>query len=167
MPVEDRFGAFLPTTEIIDINDPSQLRWVLNNMAIMINNKVTGFYTKTEFINGKQWYPDPTLSSLTPKAPTPRMVYSIVVPFGALPNTATKTVAHGITFPTPNTYQSVQIYASATDPTGVINIPIPYASPVLANNIELFVDGTNVSITTGSDRTAFTKTDVYFEFIKE
>ena len=167
MAVQDRFGAYLPTTEILNVQDPEQLQWILNNMSIMINNKITGFYTKTQFITGKKWYPDPALTSQTPRRPTPRMVYGIVVPFGALPNTATKTVAHGITFPAANTYQGVQIYACATDPTGVVQIPIPYSSPTLVDNIELFIDGTNVSITTGADWSAFTKTDVYFEFIKE
>lgn len=167
MAAQDRFGAYLPTTEIFNIQDPAQLGWILNNMSIMINDKVTGLYTKTQFVTGKKWYPDPALTSQTPKRPIPRMVYAIVVPFGALPNTATKTVAHGITFPTPNTFQGVQIYACATDPIGVVQIPLPYSSPVLANNIELLIDGTNISITTGADWSAFTKTDVYFELIKE
>lgn len=167
MAVHDRFGAYLPTTEIFNVQDPAQLRWILNNMSIMINEKVTGIHTTTQFVTGKTWYPDPALTSQTNRKPTPRMVFGIVVPFGALPNTATKTVAHGITFPAPDTYQGVQIYACATDPAAVVQIPIPYSSPVLANNIELFIDGTNISITTGANMAAFTKTDVYFEFIKE
>ncbi len=167
MAIENRFGEFISTTEIFNLEDWTQLRLILNKMALALNNKVTGIYTQTQFVTGKTWYPDPALSSATSKIPVQRMIFGIVVPFGALPDTATKTVAHGITFPAANTYQGVQIYACATDQTGVVQIPIPYASPVLVNNIELFIDGTNVSITTGSDRTAFTKTDVYFEFIKE
>jgi len=167
MPTDDRFGAFLSTTQILEAKDWTQLGWLLNDMTIRLNNKVIGEHALTEYVTGKSWYPDPALSSLTTQKPTKRTVYAIVVPFGALPDTATKTVAHGITFPAANTYQGVQIYACATDPAAVIQIPIPYASPVLVNNIEMFIDGTNISITTGSDRTMFTKTDVYFEFIKE
>ncbi|HUV85367.1 MAG TPA: hypothetical protein VMV86_06615 [Methanosarcinales archaeon] len=167
MALGDNYGLYIPTTEIFNLTDPTQLYWILNKMALAINAKATGIYARTEFVTGKTWYPDPALSSKTPKAPTPRMIFGIVIDFGALPNTATKTVAHGIVFPATNTYTSVQIYGSATDPTGVINIPLPYSSPVLANNIELLVDGTNVSITTGSNRTNFTKASVYFEFIKE
>ncbi len=130
-------------------------------MTITLNKKETGLYEEFETATGQLYFKD-----LTATDPQKRNVSRVVVNFGALPNTGTKTVAHGITFPTPNTYSAVNIYAAATDPTGIINIPIPYASPTLANNIELLIDATNISITTGSDRTAFTKCYVVFEFIK-
>jgi hypothetical protein len=44
---------------------------------------------------------------------------------------------------------------------------LPYASPTDADNIELSVDVTNVSITTGSDRTGFTTTYIVLEYIKQ
>jgi hypothetical protein len=45
-------------------------------------------------------------------------------------------------------------------------IPLPYASPTLVNNIQLSVDATNVTITTGIDYSAYTVTYVILEYIK-
>jgi len=181
MSVNDRFGAFLPTTTIfeiediqnISINSPEfkdfliRLRQSVNNLSLMVNIKETAIYDPTEIVSGKVWFPDPALTSKTPKKPIQRQGFRKVIDFGSLPNTGTKSVAHGITFPSPDTYQAIEIYGTATDPTSSTNIPLPYASPVLANNIELRVDATNIIITTGSDRTSFTKSSVVFEFIKE
>ena len=167
MPIEDRFGAYLPTTFIFDPDNPAQLRWILNDMAIVINSKETGIYTKTEFVTGKTWFPDPALSSQTPKKPIERMVFRKVIDFGALPNAATKTVAHGITFPAVNTFSATHIYGATTDPTGGSYLPLPYAAITDNQNIELSFDNTDVIITTGINRVAYTKTYVVFEFIKE
>lgn len=87
----------------------------------------------------------------------------MVVDFGALPNTGTKSVPHNITV-TGSTIWT-RYYATATYP-GSSGIPIPYASPTLANNIEINVDATNVNITTGSDRTAYTTTYVILEYLQ-
>ena len=89
----------------------------------------------------------------------------MVVNFGQLPNTATTTVAHGIDFTTE--YTLTRFYGAATDTTNRVYIPLPYASPTLANNIELSADATNVSITTGSDRTNFDTTYVILEYLKQ
>lgn len=181
MPIQDRFGAFLPTTEIfeiedienISINSPEykdflvRLRYAINNIATVLNRKETGIYSKTEFVTGGTWYPDPALTSYTAKKPVERQIFRQVIDTGALLNTAAKNVAHNIIFPNPNTYSAVKIYGAATDPAGVINIPLPYSSPVLTENISVFIDTNNVTITTGNDRTAFTKSYIVFEFIKE
>jgi len=167
MPVLDRFGAFIPTTDIVNITDFVDLRAALNNMALMINIKDTGIYTQTEFVNGQVWFPNPAYTSQTAKKPIERQVYRTVVNFGTLPNTGTTNVAHGITFPNPNTVSFTRIYGAATDQAGGSYLPLPYASTVLANNIELSVDNTNVSITTGADQTAYTICYVVLEYIKE
>lgn len=93
-----------------------------------------------------------------------RNVYRKTIDFGALPNTATKSVPHGIAFTTE--FTTTRIYGSATDPVNLSYLPLPYASPTPANNIELNVDGTNVNITTGSDRTLYTRTTVVIEYLK-
>jgi len=182
MAVIERYGAFIPTTEPFEIenlernltiNSPEfkdflvRLRQILNDSALVTNIKDTGIYDPEEFVCGQIWFPDPTLGSSSARKPTERQVFRKVIDFGALPNTATKTVAHGITFPAPNTYSFTRIYAAATDQTGGSYLPIPYASAVAANTIELSVDNTNVSITTGIDRTAWTITYVVLEYIKE
>ena len=167
MATRNRYGAYLPTTNIFDINDFNDVRTIFNNMALIINTKDTGIYSKSEFVNGQVWFPDPALTSYTPKTPTKRQVYRKAINFGGLPNAGTTNVAHGITFPAANTFSFTRIYGAATDQTGGSYLPLPYASTTLINSIELSVDNTNVSITTGIDRTAYTICYVVLEYIKE
>lgn len=181
MAIDTKIGSFLPTTQIFDIenldniklNSPEfkdflvRLRHIINEMSIVINTKETGIYDLTEFVTGQVWFPDPALSSQTSQLPRQRQVFRKSINFGALPNTGTTNVAHGITFPASNTYSFIKIYGAATDQTGGSYLPLPYASPTAANNIELSVDNTNISITTGSDRTAYTICWVVLEYIKE
>ncbi len=177
-PAQSNPGAFVPTTDIydtsilysIDINSAEfkeflvRLRQSINNIALVLNIKDSGYYTLTEFVNGQVFFPDPTLSSTTSTAPVDRQVFRLVVNFGALPNTGTKSVAHNLTIT--NAFSFTRIYATASDTTGHTYIPIPYASPTDANEIELSVDATNVNITTGSNRTNFNICYVVLEYIK-
>ena len=175
------FGSFIPTTNIwdtaeifdVDINS-IQFRELLvrlyqniNNIALVVNTKDTGIYTNTApFVNGQTWFADPALTSVAASnrtTPTERQVVRTVINFGALPNTATKSVAHNIICNASTTF--TRIYATASDTTGFNYIPIPYASPVLANNIEINVDATNVNITTGSNRTNFNICYVILEYL--
>jgi len=171
-------GAFVPTTNIWDpteiysteVTSPEfkellvRLYQNLNNMSLLLNIKDTGYYVDQEFVNSQAFFADPTLSSTTPKSPELRQVFRKVINFGALPNTATKSVAHGINITSAFTF--TRIYATASDTTGLTYLPIPYASSVAANIIELNVDSTNVNITTGSNRTNFNVTYVVLEFLK-
>ena len=90
--------------------------------------------------------------------------YRMVVNFGTLPNTGPKSVAHGISFN--SNFSTTRIYGSATDPTGLLYIPLPFASPTAANNIELYLDATNVNVITGSNRTNFTICTIVIEYLK-
>lgn len=150
------FGSFVPTTSGRNIPE------TLNLMSLVLNTKDTGYYPLTEFINGQLWFPDPALSSSTATAPTYRQVYRKVINTGALPNTGTSSVAHGITITATTSF--TRIYGAATDPSTTF-IPLPYASPVDAENIALYVDAVNVNITTGNDRTGFTTSYVVLEWI--
>lgn len=142
-----------------------KLRQYLNDIAVSLNVKETGFFVEDEVATGQLFIP--TFSSTTAANLNYRPVYRTVVDFGALPNTATKSVPHGIT--TTQNYSIVHLYGAATDP-GVSTItsalPIPYASATAANTVELNMDATNVNITTGIDRTAYTRTFVVIEYIK-
>lgn len=173
-------GAFVPLTDIFDaqrIYDLEvgsdefkeflvRLRQSMNDIAMILNIKDTGYYVDQEFVNGQAFFPDPTLSSTTSQTPVLRQVFRTVVNFGTLPNTGTTTVAHGIDIVAAVAFTFTRIYGAATDPNTEF-IPLPYASPTDADNIELSVDATNVIITTGSDRTAFTTTYVILEYIKQ
>lgn len=178
-PAQTNPGAFVPTTDnydvqtIYNLNVNSRefkeflvrLRQSINNIAMVLNIKDSGYYPLQEFVNGQVFFPDPTLSSSTPTAPVFRQVFRKIINFGGLPNTGTTSVAHGLTITSGFTF--TRIYACASDITGSDYIPIPYASPTDASNIELRVDATDVIITTGSDRTAFTVCYVVLEFIKQ
>ena len=169
---------YIPSTYIwdtsqiyqVDVTSPEfkellvRLYQNLNRMAIALNLKDSGYYTLNEFVNSQLWFKDPALNIKTGRYPEYRQVYRKVINFGALPNTALKSVAHGITVTAATTF--TRIYATASDTTAFQYLPIPYASPVLANNIELNVDATNVNITTGSNRSSFNTTYVVLEYIQ-
>lgn len=133
----------------------------LNNtykrIADAVNTKEGALYIPTEQSTFQLYF--------TPADPqTLRPTYRMVVDFGALPNTSTKTVAHNIDFTTE--FSVTRIYGAATDPVNLVYIPLPYSSPTLANNIELFINGTNVTVTTGSNRSAFTRCTIVIEYLK-
>lgn len=170
--------SFLPTTYIwdvarlyeVEVSSPEfkellvRMAQNVNNMLLLLNLKDTGVYITNEIINGQKYFPDQTLNSSTPGTAVDRQVYRIVINFGALPNTSTKSVPHTITITPKTTF--TRIYATASDTTGNNYIPIPYASATLANVVELNVDLTNVNITTNSDRTNFTVCYVVLEYLQ-
>ena len=177
-PDSQFIGSYIPQTYPMDVSEiytvdassPAfkelivRLYQNLNNIAIAVNNKDTGLYTTSEFVSSQQWYPNPALNSGTTQTATLRNVFRKVIPFGTLPNTGTKSVAHGITF-TANA-QLTRLYGAATDPVGLTYIPLPYASPTAANNIELYANNTNIVVITGSNRSNYTACDIIIEYIK-
>lgn len=172
-------GLYVDTTQIwdmaqqiqqVEVTSPEfkdllvRLYQNINTISIVLNAKDSAIYDEEEFVNGQSFPPLPTTPGNTPQPS--RQVFRKIVEFGALPNTATKSVAHGITIT--SGFNFTRIYATASDKSGAGTsyIPIPYASNTLANNIELNVDATNVNITTGIDRTAYTDTWVILEYLK-
>ncbi len=173
-------GEYVPSTEIWQIvqelstaNPNSdqfkellvRLALIVNRINLAVNTKETGIYDNSrEFITSGQYFPNPMFFSGTPQEPDSRMVYRTVINFGPLPAAGTTSVPHNIVCTAATSF--TKIYATATDPVGLNYIPIPYASPVLVNNIELNVDATNVNITVGSNRSAFTICYVVLEYIQ-
>lgn len=176
-------GLFIPTTNVwdvqelydIEVTSPEfkellvRLYQNINNISMATNLKESAYYELQEFVNGQLYFPDPALSSVTANSQEPeyRQVYRTTINFGALPNTGTKSVAHNIDVPA--AMSVTHLYAAATDPTGGSQsfIPIPFASPVLADNISLEADDTNVTITTGSNRSNYTICYVVIEYLKQ
>lgn len=171
-------GSYVPSTYIInssqfydvDVNSRQfkdlivRLTDYVNAINLVLNNKESSFFSMEEFLNSQQFFPSISLSSTSAQSPTYRQVFRKVINFGALPNTASKSVAHGITI-TPG-YSFTHIYGAATNTARTSFIPLPYASPTLANNIEVEVTNANVVITTGSDRTSYTTSYIVLEYIK-
>lgn len=169
-------GIFLPTTPMFDVGDLDnkenmkqlvvKLTQFVNDIANQTNLKDSGYYVLEEFVNGQAYFANPALSSTTTQQPTIRQVFRKVIDFGALPNAGAKVVAHGIA---PDaTFTFTRIYATASDPAAFTYIPIPYASTVaVANNIQLDVGPVNVTITTGINRTNYTRCFIVLEYIKQ
>jgi len=84
-------------------------------------------------------------------------IYRKVVNCGALPNNATKTVAHGL--PSPRTIVSISGFSAG--------LPLPSPSTTsLGESVQMWIDGTNINIRTGSDRSAHTPSWVTIEYTK-
>lgn len=180
-PFQTNPGSFVTTTYTLDPSEVYQLpntdqalREVLvrlyqsfNSVSLSMNTRDAGYYVQEEFVCGQIYFPNPVNTSTTgntPLSPEFRQVFRKVINFGALPNTGTKSVAHGITIT--SGFSFTRIYATASDQVAFSYIPIPYASNNAANVIELNVDATNVNITTASNKTAYTITYVVLEYIK-
>lgn len=138
-----------------------QTELLFKRYANVVNTKEGAFYPVLKETATFQTY---VTSFLPSGLPNNRNTYRMVVDFGALPNTTTKSVAHGIAFD-PN-FTLTRMYGASTDPVNLLYLPLPYASPTSANAIEMYADATNVVIITGSNRSAFTRTTVVLEYSK-
>lgn len=160
-------GSYIATTEIFDIEDPLELRKklheVINEIALVLNIKESGLYPEEEFVTGSQYFPPTT--PLSGKTSAFRNVYRRTYNFGALPNTTSQTLAHGLTISANTSF--VRIYGAASDTTGNTYIPLPFASPTLANNISVEVNATNIVVTTGSNRSNFDVSYIVLEYLQD
>ena len=163
-------GNFLRSTVDITSLDPTSQEYrvriyqIFNQIILAINQKTDGLYQKQEILNGELFFPDPALNSTTSLTPQQRPVFRTTIDFGALPNNAEKPVAHTISFD--STFTITHLYAATTNQTGLSYRPIPYVSDDATELITLRADGTNVYIKTFKDQTAFTRTFVVIEFLK-
>jgi len=170
-------GTFIPQTNVWDVSeiyaanlDPKLtelLVRIYQNIGLIatnVNYKDAGYYATQPFINGQLYFPNPNNNSSTSQYPAYRQVSRLVINFGVLPNTATKSVEHNLTINSSFTF--TRIYGCATNPNTEF-IPIPYVSTVTINdNVELWVDTTNVNIRTASDYSAYTITYVIIEWLQ-
>ena len=171
-------GAYIPTTNVWDVNEiystevtsPKfkellvRLYQNLNVMSMGINNRDAGMYDTNEFVCGQQFFSNPALTSASTTTPTPRNVFRKVVNFGALPNTASKSAAHGITTTTGLSF--TRVYGVATKPSPIHCLPFPRPDDGVYNYISLDVDGTNVNVKTGANLSGYTTAYVILEYIK-
>ena len=142
-----------------------QLRKYLNDIVISLNVKETGFYIENEVPTGGLFIP--IFSTDTNANLEYRPMFRVVVDFGALPNNTTKAVPHGIT--TTQDYSIIRLSGVATDP-GATTLDSAIPLPFVGNNpleVELEMDATDILITTGMNRTNYTRTFIVIEYIKE
>lgn len=109
-----------------------------NAVKTYVDTKVAeNNYNTTEVATGNLWIDG-------------KMVYRKTVNIGSLPNNTVKNVAHGVT----GLERLVRLYGSAG--TGTVHVPLPFVSSTsLAAAMAINLNGANIDITTGSDRTAF------------
>lgn len=91
-----------------------------------------------------------------------KTIYRKTINCGALPNTASKDVAHGIT----NIDRIVSIEGYAYNPTLHSTMPIPYSTNSTAANVGVNADTTSINIFDGSDRSAFTEAYITLVYTK-
>ena len=165
------FNNFLRENHIFPENDKEEydikLRKYLNDISSAVNTKDSGLYTDEEVITGKQFIP--IYSTDKGANLNYRDVFRKVIDFGALPDSSTKNIAHGIT--TTQDYSLVGFYGTATQPgvstleSGISINYVNVAAP--ADGVQLDIDETNVSITTTTaNYTIYTRCFITVEYIK-
>ena len=138
----------------------------LKKITNAVNLREIGFFLDEELLSGKAFIPGTVNLQASETAQQYRTILRKVVDFGALPNAGAKAVPHNIVVDA--NFTLIQMWAAATDPIALTMLPIPYATPLALNqNIALQMDATNVIITTGTNRTAFTRCHIVLEYIQE
>lgn len=137
-------------------DDPKELRFDINDLyqsiASSVNNKIGGLYVPQEKINSEQYFNKYNVQKFN-------SVYRMVVDFGALPNTTSKSVSHNIVGWN-SSFRLTASWGAATDPVALSSLPIPN------DGILLEINSTNVTVTTTSDLTAYTDTSIVIEYTK-
>lgn len=121
-------------------------------LATSVNGKEGGLYVPQEKVTGQRYFDNENPQKY-------KSVYRMVVDFGSLPNTTTKSVPHQISG-WDSTFRLTRAYGASTDIDGLEALPIPN------DGILLIINSTNVSITTTSDLSAFTETAIVIEYSK-
>ncbi len=136
--------------------DLDGLRDSLNDIyqaiASTVNTKEGALYVPIEKLTSGQYF-------IAGNPQKNRAVYRMVVDFGALPNTGTKNVPHGIVGWDAD-YRLVRAYGAATDPILLNALPIPNDGIFLKNN------ATDVTVTTTANFSAYTESTIVLEFTK-
>lgn len=161
--------AYLPVYDVVPEKWEDARAFIVEQfkrLATAVNTREIGWFLDEELLTGKAFIPGVNNIAVGNTNQAFRQILRKVINFGTLPNTATKSVAHGITFDA--NFTLVFIGAYATDPVAFTAIPIPYVDPTAsANEISLNMDSTNVNITTGSNRTTYTRCYVIIEYLQE
>lgn len=165
-------GSYVPTTSVwdvgqlyeVEVSSPEfkellvRLYQNVNNIALVLNTKVTGYYIEQEFVSGKLFY-NPAADPNDPLQLRPGFIKTINT--GAL-GAGVTAVNHGIVVTA--TFQWMFISGAATNTGTLIGYPLPFAGAA-GNNIEVSVTATQVLINNNSGVT-FTDSQVTLEYCK-
>ena len=165
----------LPTTQAwnisgiqeADANSPEfkeliiRLYQYINSIALVLAKKESALYIEEEFLTAQGYY-NPNMAINVDLRP----VYRLVVDTGAL-GAGANVIAHGLT--TANTWHFVHIYGAANFwAAAAANrryYSLPWVSAGGAANIEVMVDGTNITITNNSG-IVFDDSSIVLEYVK-
>lgn len=148
-------GLYVPTTnvwdvtEILALQESDQLKELLvrlyqnlNVISLSLNMKDSGFYLQEEFVTGEAWF---NITSANPL--DLRGGFRKSFDLGAIGAGVTN-VPHGLTIG--STWSFTRILGAVSNTTTANFLPLPYASPGGANNIEIRVNATDIIITNNS-----------------
>lgn len=169
-------GSFIGTTNVWDVSElyevdinSDQFKELLvrlyqnvNNIALALNTKESGYYPLNEFMTGQLYFSNMTPQPMT--TPVFRQVYRTTVNFGPLPNAGALSVPHNIQIN--QGFTATHIYGAATNAGATKMIPLPYSSPTLNKNIQVDINQTTITITTGIDYSNFINTYMVVEYMK-
>lgn len=166
-----QFSPFIQTTEIfdtqqiqsLDIRGPEFKEFLViltqsvNNIALALNDKDHGYYSKQHYPCGKQFFP-------VAGSDNNRGIARVTLPFTFTISPGLETIPHGIIFSAAT--RITYLYVIANDPVAQLAIPIPYVDVIGAGaaNIQLNMDNTNVYIDTASNRLAYTDNYIVIEY---
>lgn len=149
----------LPISSDFPIKDKELKQMVddtYSRIVTAVNTKIGGLYQPIETATFQEFYITNTQSS--------QDVYRTTIDFGPLPNTSVDRISHNLDVN--DNFTLVKIYGAASDQDDLTYIPLPFASPVLIENISLSMDSEDVIIQTGSDRSNYKTSYVIIEYTK-
>jgi len=164
-------GSFIPTTNVLDVarlyevNVQSdefkellvRLYQTVNNIAIVLNNKESGYHILEEFVSGAVYFNPNDTSPLSLRPEFQKFINVGVLGAG------TTTTAHGLTIT--STWKFVSAIGMASDTIGFNYYPLPWASSAGATNIQVTVNATNVVIINNSG-VSFTDCYINLKYLK-
>jgi hypothetical protein len=165
-------GSYVPTTNVwdvsrlyeVEVNSPEfkellvRLYQNVNNIAVALNTKCTGYYINQEFVSGKLFF-NPNANPNDPLQLRPGFLMTVNT--GAL-GAGITAVNHNIDVT--NTFKWMFISGAATNTGTLVGYPLPCAGAT-GNNIEVRVTATQVIINNNSGVT-FTDSQITLEYCK-
>ncbi len=168
----EQFEAYVPVYDTVPESWEDAREFLvehLKKISNAVNAREVGWFLDEELLSGKQFIP--SASKPTGEMQQFRSVLRKVVDTGQLPAAAgALQVPHGITFDA--NFTLIQLFGAATSPAGAIRaLPLPFvvanSATISQDQIQLYIDQTNINIVVGKDRSDFTRSFVVIEYLQE
>lgn len=146
-------GNFLRTTRSFPVESQAlgvELNKAYIDIATQVNNRISGLFATSVTITGESWY----LSGDNSKQQTLRQIYPI---------TGAGNYPHGINLRNISGFS--RIYGDITNGTNWY--PLPYVDITATNQISIFIDPTNIVITSGSGAPSIVRGIVVLEWLSQ